>query len=345
MKQSEHALQYPCADLEINQRTQIADGIDGVRMSVPWALNHVNCWLLEGEQSSAGSGALTLIDTGINNSSTRNVWQTLLQNQVPKQVLITHYHPDHSGLAGWFHVQGSICLSHDQEIAVMRSIWDSSEPDYVAGFSDWYARHGLGAAHIQPLTQIGHGYRATVAPLPATVDWQTLNAGDEIHLGTRRFTVMTGRGHAPAMLMLFCAEEMLLIAADQILPRISPNISVFPSSPDQNPLASFLDSLNELLSLPADTLVLPSHGDPFLGLHERTQSLIHHHNARLDQLREVCVVPKQAAEVLSVLFARELDVQQMSFALGEAVAHLRYLVSLGELVESEESGKTVFSPG
>jgi len=330
-------LEFPFTAPELDQRITVLEGLDWVRVAVPWALQDVNCWLM------SDTDGVTLIDTGINSRNTRAVWQNLFGDEVPSRTVITHYHPDHCGLAGWFHSRGSKLLSHADEIATMELIWDSSTEDYVANFSNWYADHGLSEQHIKPLSSIGHGYRSTVAELPASHAWQTLSAGDQFHMGGRAFTVMTGFGHAPSMLMFYCADDNLLIAADQILPSISPNISLLPSSADTNPLASYFTSLNSLLMLPANTLVLPSHGKPFIGLHERIHSLIAHHDSRLDLLRESCANGVQAADVLQPLFSRPLDVQQMSFALGEAIAHLRYLVSLGELNETTTAAGTVYT--
>lgn len=335
-------LEYPLAPLVRDQRVSVIDGIDAVKMSIPWALDHVNCWLLD--EPAVGAGACSLIDTGINTKNTREVWQQVLQNRAPHKTLITHYHPDHNGLAGWFAEQGSPCYSHADEIAVMHHIQTSDEADYVAEFANWYQRHGLDESHIQPLYKVGHGYRKTVAPIPEPSRWNLLQAGDTIDLGERTFTVLTGHGHAPAMIMLYCDSDKILIAADQVLPKISPNVSVLPGAPDTNPLASFIGSLQELQALPEDVLVLPSHGEPFIGLQSRVQTLLDHHQLRLDELRAICVNSVQAADVLSTLFPRELNVQQMSFALGEALAHLRYLAHLGELLETEEVTGTVFSP-
>jgi len=335
-------LEYPFPTPEINHRVALINGIDWVRVAVPWALNDVNCWILD--DAISGESGYSLIDTGISNDSTRGVWGSILGDATPMRVLATHYHPDHVGLAGWFGDRGSQLLGHANEIAVMHEIWNSSASDYVASFSNWYREHGLTDQHCAPLKVIGQGYQTTVAKLPAAYEWQQLEAGDEIVFGHLRFEVMIGRGHSSSMIMLFCPAQNLLIAADQVLPRISPNISLLPGAPDPNPLASFLSGFDQLLTLPNDTLVLPSHGSPFIGLHERIQVLIDHHHDRLDRLRKFCTRDIQAAEVLSTLFARELDPQQLTFALGEAIAHLRYLVSIGELTEQNLNGQTVFSP-
>lgn len=335
-------VQYPLPPLTLNEKTKLLDGLEAVRVSVPWALDHVNCWLLSAESDDISDA--TLIDTGINSRATREVWQGLFADKTPAQVIATHYHPDHCGLLGWFAERGANVCSQAQEIAVMQGIWATDEADYVQEFSHWYAQHGLTQEHIAPLAFVGHGYRKTVAALPDTDAWQTLEAGDSLNIGGRDFEVLVGHGHAPAMLMLFCADEQLLIAADQVLPKISPNISVLPGAPDKNPLASFLNSLEALKTLPVDTLVLPSHGEPFTGLHGRIDTLVQHHHERLNALRAVCKHPVQAADVLATLFQRKLDVQQMSFALGEAVAHLRYLVSLGELAEVEDGQAIRYTP-
>ncbi len=328
-------LQFPLSPLKLNEKTPLLGGLEAIRVSVPWALDHVNCWLLSDEAARAGGA--TLIDTGINTQTTRDVWQGLLADQTPAQVIATHYHPDHCGLVGWFSERGAKVFSHADEIEVMQGIWATDEADYVQEFSHWYSQHGLTQEHIAPLNFVGHGYRKTVSALPENGTWHTLDAGDFLCIGGRRFEVLVGHGHAPAMLMLFCADDKLLIAADQVLPRISPNISVLPGAPDKNPLASFISSLSALKALPEDTLVLPSHGEPFIGLHGRVDTLLQHHQDRLDALRQVCKTSVQAADVLSTLFQRKLDVQQMSFALGEAVAHLRYLASLGELNEVQDA--------
>ena len=143
--------------------------------------------------------------------------------------------------------------------------------------------------------------------------------------------MLVGRGHAPEMLCLFSPEHNVLIAGDQVLPKISPNVSVWPSEPEANPLAEFLDSLASFRQLPADCLVLPSHGPPFRGLHERIDQLIGHHRERLERALEACATPLTLAEVMPRLFDRTLDVHQLQFALGESLAHLNYLVEQGRL--------------
>ena len=146
-----------------------------------------------------------------------------------------------------------------------------------------------------------------------------------IEVGGRDWRVIVGMGHAPEHACLYCAELRLLIAGDQILPKITPNVALSAAEPDTNPLGLFLDSLARIRTLPSDTLVLPSHGYPFRGLHERIDEMSRHHHQRLDALLAACEEQRSAADLLSVLFDRELDAHQMMFAMGESLSHLAYL--------------------
>jgi glyoxylase-like metal-dependent hydrolase (beta-lactamase superfamily II) len=155
--------------------------------------------------------------------------------------------------------------------------------------------------------------------------------GDRLRFADAEWRALVGRGHAPEMVCLFSPEHNLLIAGDQVLLKISPNVSVWPSEPEANPLAEFLDSLASFRQLPEDCLVLPSHGPPFRGLHERIDQLIGHHRERLERAFEACARPLTLAEVMPRLFDRALDVHQLQFALGESLAHLNFLVEQGRL--------------
>jgi len=179
------------------------------------------------------------------------------------------------------------------------------------------------------------------APPPENA-WHCVNQGDLISLGGQEYQVLIGRGHAPDMIMLYREADRVLIAADQVLPSITPNVSVMPRLDDNNPLASFLDTVQMLRALPEDTLVLPSHGRPFTGLQARLDALSEHHDLRLGEVLEACTSPISAYELFPVLFRPELDDQQMSFALGESLAHLHYLEASGNLTRAEENGVTRF---
>ena len=307
-------------------RCRVADGIDWVRQPLPFALDHVNCWLLGaagGADEPPGEEA-TLVDTGIASATGRALWHEALGGGRPATLLVTHFHPDHAGLAGELAAGGTALLGSAVETALVHRLWHIGDAAYGARYAAWYAAHGLPAEPVERVRAFGNGYRKIVAEPPAPDAWRTLAAGDEITLGARTFRVLVGRGHAPAMLMLHDASDGILIAADQVLPTISPNVSIMPLSPDPDPLASFLATLDALRELPAGTLVLPSHGLPFRGLHARLDALAAHHVERLAALDAAAAEPLTARELFPVLFRRELDAQQLSFALGETLAHLAH---------------------
>jgi len=314
-------------------RRRVADGVDWVRQPLPFALDHVNCWVFgaKGAPDEPPGDDVTLVDTGIASERGRSLWHETLGGACPARVLVTHFHPDHMGLAGEFAADGSALLGSAVETSLAHRIWHTGPLEYGERYADWYAANGLPEESVEHVRAFGNGYRKIVAAPPAPRAWRTLAAGDVLTLGEREFRVLVGRGHAPDMLLLHDAANGLLIAADQVLPTISPNVSIMPLSPDPDPLASFLASLDALRELPADTLVLPSHGLPFRGLHARLDALVAHHAERLAALRDAVSEPRSAFELFPVLFRRTLDAQQMSFALGETLAHLARLAADGQV--------------
>jgi glyoxylase-like metal-dependent hydrolase (beta-lactamase superfamily II) len=306
----------------------IMPGLHGVRFALPFALDHVNIWLA-GERDG-----WTVIDTGLADEQTRERWRELrhglLADRPITRVIATHYHPDHMGLAGW------LCAETGAELWTSRTEWltarllaqDTSE-EWVAAGRQFDRRAGLDDQLIEQRAARGNLYRLRVAPPPPS--FRRVQNGDRLRFAESEWRVIVGRGHAPQMLCLFNPEHNLLIAGDQVLPRISPNVSVWPSEPEANPLADFLGSLASFKELPEDCLVLPSHGLPFRGLHERIDQLIGHHHERLERALEACATPLTLAEVMPRLFDRALDVHQLQFALGESLAHLNYLVAQGQL--------------
>lgn len=318
-----------------SQCTPVCEGIGWYRMPLPFALDHVNCWLL-GEP-----GQQTLIDTGVNNRSTRDNWRVAFDDMqsCPEQLLVTHFHPDHMGLASWFAESGTKRFAGSKiEIALASDIWAVADADYSATYAEWYALNGLPEKVISLVRKAGNTYRRKADEPPALERWNYLSDGQTLNIAGHEYSIMIGRGHAPDMIMLYRAADKVLIAADQVLPSISPNVSVMPRIADRNPLASFLKCLDNLGSLPEDILVLPSHGIPFYGLHARLQVLAEHHERRLEQVMDACREPCSAFDLFAVLYARELDAQQTAFALGESLAHLHYLQAQGALTVSIEAG-------
>lgn len=335
MKQSD--LVFPCQSEPDNAASApVCEGIRWFRQSLPFVLDHVNCWLL-GEP-----GNQVLVDTGVANESTRTQWLAGLGRSsaqpagepvqpLVETLLVTHFHPDHMGLAAWFRQSGCQLVGSAIEAELAQLLWQAEDQAYGSSHADWYALNGLPQATVEAVRSRANTYRKLVLQPPESADWTYLHDGQCIDLGGHEYRVIVGRGHAPHMLMLYRDADHVLIAADQVLPSISPNVSVMPRLQDQNPLQSFLSTLDALKALPDDTLVLPSHGQPFIGLHQRLDQLQAHHDLRLAEVLTACSEPRSAYDLFEVLFRRPLDAQQTSFALGESLAHLYYLESIGKL--------------
>ena len=172
--------------------------------------------------------------------------------------------------------------------------------------------------------------------------FHALRDGRSVTIGGSDWHVVTGAGHAPDMATLYSPERGVLISADQILPRISPYIGLHPGEPEADPLGDFLASNDRFRHLPDDTLVLPSHGEPFSTLHRRLDTLAGHHAERLDTLAEACREPMTAYEAAQVLFPRAAqEITQISFTVGETLAHLRRLERQGRVAREPGVGETV----
>lgn len=313
---------------------EVAPGLLWLRFPLPMALNHVNLWLIEDDADAGGAPGWLLVDAGIGNAASREIWDGLLAGPLKdkpiRRVLVTHMHPDHIGLAGWlcerFRAPLTMTLS---EYATARATWSDDRPEVAAAHAAFYRAAGLPAEAAEMVEARGNVYRRGVSPIPVAA--RRIRDGDTLPVGGRTWRVIVGEGHSSEMACLYDAERGILISADQVLPKISPNVSVWPSEPNADPLADFLRSLAVLRRLPAETLVLPSHGLPFFGLVERIDWLAAHHAERLALTREVCRQPATVAELMVAMFHRALDRQQMMFAVGEATAHLNRLVAAGDL--------------
>jgi len=328
------AIAYEAIDLPPGGEPRaLAQGLLGVRFELPFALNHVNVWLLEDVPG------WTAIDAGLADQPSRERWHQLRADALAgvrlDRLLATHFHPDHLGLAGWLcELTGAeLWTSHTEWLAGRLLAQDTSE-GFVAVGRAFDRRAGLEEELVATRAARGNLYRRRAVVPPAS--FRRLRDGDEVPIGGRAWRVIVGRGHAPEMLCLYDARSNVLIAADQILPRISPNVGVWPAEPEADPLAEFLASLERFRTLPDDCLVLPSHGRPFRGLHVRIDQLVAHHEERLEAALAACARPATAVEIMPRLFDRKLDIHQLAFALGETVAHLNYLLADGRLTRRED---------
>ncbi len=306
----------------------IAPGIRWLRMPLPFALDHINLWLLED-----GAG-WTIVDTGYASAETKELWERVFAEHLGglpvTRVIVTHYHPDHIGLAGWLTKRWQAPLWVTEKEWLFARVMSRGDDDFAAPRRDFARRAGLDPASIEHFGEREKSYRRGVPTVPAS--FQRLADGMTVEIGGREWRVIVGEGHAPELACLYCAEIGVLISSDQVLPKISPNISVQAHEPDGDPLARYLSSLAKLrVSVPPETLVLPSHNLPFFGLHARIDTLAAHHQARCGQVMAACARPRTARQMVPLLFRRPLDAHQLGFALGEALAHLHYLMHQGAL--------------
>ncbi len=307
----------------------VAPGVYWLRMPMPMALDHINLWLLED-----GEG-WTIVDCGLCNDTTRQAWEQVfeqhLQGRPVRRVVCTHLHPDHVGLADWLCRRWNAPLLMTQgEYLSARIIGAGLPPTDTAGLVEHFRVHGAQPAHLQALRARGNLYMQLVPSLPLT--FQRLEAGQRLRIGAAEWQVIEGGGHSPEHAALWCSQQRLLIAGDLLLPRISTNVSVYPMEPESDALGRYLRSLDRFDALDAQTQVLPSHGLPFRGVHSRVRQLRAHHAERLLLLLQACAQRAlSAADMIPLLFRRELDVHQLGFALGEAIAHAHRLWATGAL--------------
>jgi glyoxylase-like metal-dependent hydrolase (beta-lactamase superfamily II) len=337
MNTLEHELNYPMCDTlpQLSEALPVADGVRWIRMVLPFALNHINLWLLRDELG--GVQGWTVVDCCIDRAESRAQWQGIFDTQLQGlpilRVICTHMHPDHIGLAHWICAKWNVPLwisATDYNVA--RNL--SSAASNVGGqaAADFYASHGLtdpeSVAKIKARTDYYSGLVPTVPD-----SYHRIMDGDVIRIGGRDWRCISGYGHAPEHIALYCDKLNVLISGDMVLPRISTNVSVFDLEPEGDPLKLFLNSIQKYLALPATTLVLPSHGKPFTGMHQRIAQLQAHHADRLAEVMQACSAqPTSGADIVPIMFKRELDLHQMTFAMGEAVAHLHMLWYEGKLV-------------
>ncbi|OWW21875.1 MBL fold metallo-hydrolase [Noviherbaspirillum denitrificans] len=304
-------------------RQEIAPGVYWLRMGLPFALDHINLWLLRD-----GEG-WTVVDCGIATDATREAWEKVFANELDglpvMRVVATHCHPDHVGLADWLCSRWNATLwMSTGEYGFARMMSGSLPGVDGTAMLPHFQRHGLSDEAMLEKLQGRKSYYPTLVPsVPAA--YRRLQDGQVMQIGQRGWQVITGFGHAPEHVSLYCDELRILISGDMVLPRISTNVSVFAVEPEANPVQLYLDSLGKYAGLPDDTLVLPSHGKPFRGLHTRIGQLRDHHRDRLAEVEAACATPQSAADIVPIMFRRPLDAHQLTFAMGEALAHLHKL--------------------
>jgi glyoxylase-like metal-dependent hydrolase (beta-lactamase superfamily II) len=338
---NESALRYPFGDRlpEPGTTMEVAPGVRWLRMPLPFALDHINLWLLR--DTLDGRDGWTVVDCGIANDATRAHWERIFERELQGlpvlRVIVTHMHPDHIGLAHWLTERWSR-PEHPCRLWISTGDFNAARmaSQSTTGFggdsaAEFFASHGLTDPEaVQKVRARSNYYAGMVPQVPR--QFRRLLDGQVVPIGGREWRCIAGHGHAPEHISPHCPSLGVLVSGDMLLPRISTNVSVHDLEPEGDPLPLYLASLERLLPLHGETLVLPSHGKPFTGLHERVHQLQAHHDERLADVLQACsTAPKNAAEMLPVLFKRTLDLHQTTFAMGEAIAHLHALWAQGKL--------------
>ena len=348
---SHRGLTYPLGRTvpEAGATIALADGVGWTRSPVPGSLNHINLWLLDDDAPGAesGTGGVTIVDTGLNMPMARDAWDTLfggpLAGRTVTRIVVTHFHPDHLGLAGWLTERFGVRLwmSRGEWLFARMLTSDIRDVPPAEAFAYWRAA-GWSEERIAAEAEKGWGrFAAMVSPVPLAM--VRMQDGDTIRIGRRDWRVVVGSGHSPEHACLVDDAGKLMIAGDQVLPRITSDVSLSLSEPEADPLGEWLASIAKLRELPDDLLVLPSHGEPFTGLHARLDALASGHRGRLDALAEFLAEPRRAVDCFPILFGRKIEDGSMGLATGEAMAHLRRLEVEGRAMREVRDGVHFYS--
>ena len=339
-----YALQYPCGEPPATgQVREVAPGVLWLRMPLPFALNHINLWAVADEDEQGTGWAV--IDTGTKTPETLAAWRQLTSPEGPlaatpqgariTRVFCTHMHPDHVGMAGWLTRKFQCRLWMTRlEYLTCRTLVADTGREAPEDAIDFYRQMGWNEEALDIYRTRFGGYSKYMHTLPDS--FRRLSDGETLRIGAHGWRVIVGRGHSPEHACLVSDELGVLVSGDQVLPRISSNVSVFPTEPDADPLGDWIDSIEHLRSTLGDQLlVLPAHGEPFRGLHARLDRLAQGHERGLQRLRRsLTESPKRTVDVFGALFARAIDSngELLGMATGEGVAHLNHLLARDEAV-------------
>jgi glyoxylase-like metal-dependent hydrolase (beta-lactamase superfamily II) len=328
-------LTYPFPDMpKPGEVKEVAQDVFWVRMPMPGRLDHINVWLLRDYDG------WTIVDTGLNREDIRNWWEQVfdrhLDGKPVKRIFSTHMHGDHTGLAGWLVQRWGVELWMSRTDFVMCKLMAADGPsDLPDDALRFYHRAGFSEKRLNEYKSRFGQFGASISPLPS--GFHRIKDGEYIDIGGREWRVVVGRGHSPEHVCLYCPELKVIIGGDQILPRITPNVSVNPSEPGANPLKEWLDScvhLRELL--PSNLLVLPAHQDLYYGVDERLTALIQYHENALNQLYDLCTEPKRSVDVFEAIFKNEITEWTYFMATGESIAHINCALDRRMLVAEED---------
>ena len=318
------------------QMVEVAECVLWLRLPLPMALDHVNVLVLDD-----GDG-WTLIDTGIGSRKCRALFSEALDGPLAgkpvRRVLVTHHHPDHIGLAGWFQTE------HGAELLTTRTAWltarmlslDEEDRPSEQARAFWVSAGMPEAILNQRMSERPFNFADAIAPLP--LGYTRISEGDRLTIGGRTWHVRIGHGHAPEHATLWSEDDNLVLGGDQLLPSISPNLGVYPTEPEADPVAEWLESCRRFQNVATgDHYVLPGHKLPYVGLPTRLEQMIENHTAALDRLEKALITPKTAVECFLPVFKREIGGAQYGLAMVEAVAHCLHLWHAGRVTRARNA--------
>ena len=334
---------YPFGDAkpDVGEVMEVARGIYWLRMPLPFSLAWINLWLID-----EGDG-WTLVDTGMPTEEGKAAWRTILDEKMDgrplKRIIVTHMHPDHIGNAGWLHRKTGAALWISRlEYVTCRMLCADTGRDAPEAAIEFYTRAGWPEEALQSYRERFGRFGMGVSTMPDS--FHRLSHGDRFAMGGEDWQVITGNGHSPEHSCLYCPALNVLISGDQLLPRISSNVSVHPTEPEADPLSDWMDSCARLkLAVPADVLVLPAHNEPFTGAHDRLQGLIDGHEKALGRLKKrLGEEPRRVVDTFPAIFGRKIGDDLIGLATGEALAHLNCLMGRGEIRRERGKGPDIY---
>ena len=330
------SLDYPFGDIApaTGETLEVAPGIFWVRMPLPFSLQWINLWLIDD-----GARGWTIVDTGMPLEDTKAAWRQIFETQLEGRpvwrIIVTHMHPDHIGNAGWLSRKfpgAEFWISRLEYVTCRMLIADTGREAPPAA-TEFYRQAGWSDAQLDIYRSRFGGFGRGVSLLPDA--FVRLSDGMSFEMAGSSWQVIMGNGHSPEHACLYNATQNVVISGDQLLPKISSNVSVFPTEPEANPLHDWLQSCEKLkAALPEDVLVLPAHNEPFRGAHQRLDHLIKGHGVALKRLgQRLAQAPRRVVDVFPAIFGRQIDDELIGMATGEACAHLNYLLHLGQAVK------------
>ena len=316
---------------ENNELVQVIKNIFWARMPLPSPLNHVNVYIIEDDLG------LTIIDTGLNTQETRLRWKSLLKKYFKdrklERVIITHHHPDHFGLAGWFKKNyGAEIYCSRTSYLMARMLTLDVQEKMSSEAALFYMRAGMPKDTIEKRQKIRPmNFSDTVHSIP--LGFKRIREDEEIILAGQSWKIVFGHGHAPSHATFWSTKDSIVFVGDQVLPGISPNLGVYPTEPEADTVGDWISSCRKLLRIADNNkLVLPGHKLPFTGLSIRLEQLIRNHKSAIKRIeRRLSKGPLNTVDLFRTIFKREIKEKEYSLALVEAVGHMNHLYAMGQV--------------